>query len=361
MADGFYKDVSGLVHLAGGLEMPLEKQQGLITPNADFFICHDAPTPIIAEEGWSLSVEGDAVTNPLSLSRADLEAMEQVTLPVLIECAGNHRQLFEDVMGEPLNRRPHLVELRWHLGGLGMAEWQGVRLADVLTMAGITDEAYHVMPVGLDRGREGEDGIRMPMPATKAMHPDTLIALRMNGETLPPDHGFPARTIVPGWVGTYSVKWLDRIEVTREHRWVERNTERYVLMGEAWDANDYAPAKGPLITKHPLRSSLALPWPATLTPGQHRLRGYARGAEEPIVRVTWSADRRATWQDAELLSPSERYAWVEFAFTWDATPGDHALMTRAYDAAGDSQMLDQPFNNGGYVYAMVHPHPVSVA
>lgn len=361
MGDGFYKDVSGLVHLAGGLEMPLEKQQGIITPNVDFFICHDAPTPVIAEEGWRLSVEGDAVTNPLRLSLPDLEAMEQVTLGVLIECAGNHRQLFEDVMGEPLNRRPHVTELRWHLGGLGMAEWQGVRLADVLTMAGITDEAHHVMPVGLDRGKEGDDGICVPMPVGKAMHPDTLIALRMNGEPLPPDHGFPARTIVPGWVGTYSIKWLDRIEVTREHRWVERNVERYVLMGEAWNGEDFSPAKGPPITKHPIRSSLALPWPARFLVGPQRLRGYARGAEEPIVRVTWSADHGETWQDAELLSPSDRYAWVEFAFTWDATPGDHVLMTRAYDAAGDCQVLDQPFNNGGYVFSMVHPHPVVVA
>jgi DMSO/TMAO reductase YedYZ molybdopterin-dependent catalytic subunit len=178
---------------------------------------------------------------------------------------------------------------------------------------------------------------------------------------LPPDHGFPARTIVPGWVGTYSIKWLGRITVSSEHMWVVRNTRRYVMMGDAWSKDDYAPARGAPITRHPIRSSLALPWPAKLERGRQRIRGYARGAEEPIVRVEWSADRGATWQDAELVSPSARYAWVEFAFTWDATPGEHALMTRATDTAGDTQPMSQPFNDGGYMFSMVHPHPVTVS
>ena len=360
MSDGYVKDVSGLIALSDAREMPFETQEGLITPNDRFFICHEAPTPVVAADGWRLSVEGDAVSIPLSLSLSNLEAMEQVELGAVIECAGNHRRLFEDVMGEPLDRRPDVTEIRWRLGGVGMAGWRGVRLGDVLTLAGIAGDAHHVMPVGLDRGKEDDDGIRIPLPADKALHPDTLIALRMNGEPLPADHGFPARLVVPGWVGTYSIKWLERIEVTRRHLWVKRNTEMYVLMGEAWQGEGHGPARGPNVTKHPIRSSLALAWPARLAPGPQRLRGYARGAEDAIVRVVWSADRGATWRDADLMSPSERYAWVEFAFAWQATPGEHVLMTRAFDAAGEAQLLTQPFNDGGYVFSMVHPHPVTV-
>ena len=182
----------------------------------------------------------------------------------------------------------------------------------------------------------------------------------MNGDPLPADHGYPARLIVPGWVGTYSIKWLGRIVVSSEHMWVVRNTERYVLMGDDWPAEDFAPARGAAITRHPIKSSLALPWPANLEPGSQQIRGFARGAEEPIVRVTWSADGGKTWQDAELLSPCDRYVWVAFAFTWDAATGERALMTRAFDASGESQPMTQPFNHGGYVFSMVHPHPVVV-
>jgi len=356
----FVKDTGGFIPRPGALEAPLERQTGLLTPNDAFFVCSVGATPIVDAGTWRLAIEGDAVTTPLALSYDDLLAMEQHTLPVYVECAGNHRALFETVMHEPLNRRPHMEELLWTLGGVGMATWRGVRLRDVLARAGIKDDAYHVCPIGLDRDAEEPDGVRVPMTAEKALHPDTLIALFMNGEPLPPDHGFPARTIVPGWVGTYSIKWLARIVVSSKHMWVVRNTERYVLMGDAWPADDFAPARGAPITRHPIRSSLALPWPASLERGRREIRGFARGAEAPIVEVTWSADGGATWRDAELLSPTDPYVWVAFAFAWDATPGDHALMTRATDANGDTQPMTQPFNNGGYLFAMVHPHPVVV-
>ncbi|MBT7646015.1 MAG: molybdopterin-dependent oxidoreductase, partial [Rhodospirillaceae bacterium] len=317
MSSGYVKDLSALTMLASGVEMPLDLQDGLITPNDRFFLCHAEPTPVVQAQGWSLGIEGNGVTTPLCLSLADLQAMEQVTVRAVIECAGNQRQLFEDVLGEPLNRRPEETELRWTLGGVGMADWRGVRLRDVLERAGITDDACHVMPISIDTSDEEPDGMRIPLPAAKALDPDTLIALEMNGEPLPADHGFPARLITPGWVGTYSIKWLDRIEVSREHRWVARNTLRYVMMGEAWADRNWSPARGPQITEHPVRSSLALPWSgATLAPGQHRLHGFARGGETAIVHVTWSSDGGTTWRDAELLSPSQRYAWVRFACDW---------------------------------------------
>jgi DMSO/TMAO reductase YedYZ molybdopterin-dependent catalytic subunit len=361
MTSGYVKDLSKLTMLASGVETHLEDQDGLITSTDRFFLCHEEPTPVVDAGTWSLAIVGDAVTNPLRLSLDDLRAMEQVDLRCVMECAGNHRQLFEDVMGEPLDRRPDQTELRWTLGGVGMADWRGVRLRNVLIQAGIAADAYHVMPVGIDRTAEEPEGCCIPLPAAKALHPDTLIALEMNGAPLLHDHGFPARLVTPGWVGTYSIKWLDRIEVTREHRWVSRNTIRYVMMGEPWAEGDWGPARGPQVTEHPVRSSLALPWPqAELAAGRQRLHGFARGGEAPIVHVAWSCDHGTTWRDAELLSPSETYAWVRFAFDWDAEPGDHVLMTRASDAAGRIQPMTQPFNHGGYLFHMVHPHAISV-
>jgi DMSO/TMAO reductase YedYZ molybdopterin-dependent catalytic subunit len=361
MTSGYVKDLSELTLLASGVEMPLERQEDLVTPNDRFFLCHVEPTPVVDEQGWELAITGDAVSRPMTLSRAELQAMEQVDLRCVIECAGNQRQLFEDVLDEPLNRRPEETELRWTLGGVGMADWRGVRLRDVLERAGITPDAHHVTPFGVDTSDEEPDGSCIPLSSAKALDPDTLIALEMNGEPLPVDHGFPARLITPGWVGTYSIKWLQRIEVTREHRWVSRNTIRYVMMGDAWADEDWGPARGPQITEHPVRSSLALPWPqATLPPGRNRLHGFARGGEAAIVHVAWSCDDGVTWRDAELLSPTWKYAWVRFALDWDAVPGRHAIMTRATDAAGRTQPMTQPFNDGGYLFNMVHPHAICV-
>ena len=361
MTSGYVKDLSALTMLASGVEMPLDRQDDLVTPNARFFLCHVEPTPVVDEQGWELAIAGDAVSRPTTLSRTDLQAMEQVDLRCVIECAGNQRQLFEDVLNEPLNRRPEETELRWTLGGVGMADWRGVRLKDVLELAGVTPDAHHVTPFGVDTSDEEPDGSCIPLPAAKALDPDTLIALEMNGETLPVDHGFPARLITPGWVGTYSIKWLQRIEVTREHRWVSRNTIRYVMMGDAWADGDWGPARGPQITEHPVRSSLALPWSgATLSAGHHRLHGFARSGETAIVHVAWSCDDGVTWHDAELLSPSQKFAWVRFAVDWDAVPGKRTIMTRATDAAGRTQPMTQPFNDGGYLFHMVHPHPIFV-
>ena len=163
----FVKDASGFIQRPGALEAPLERQTGLLTPNDAFFVCSAGTTPIIDAGTWRLGIEGDAIDKPLALTYDDLLAMEQHTLPVYLECAGNHRALFETVMNEPLNRRPHMEELLWTLGGVGMAEWRGVRLRDVLTRAGINDSAYHVCPIGLDHDDDEPDGIRVPITAEK--------------------------------------------------------------------------------------------------------------------------------------------------------------------------------------------------
>ena len=358
--DGYVKDVSGFAPIGGAMEPPFERQQGFLTRNEDFFVCSYA-TPRIDPATWRLELTGDGLARPLTLDHATLAAMPQRTVAAYLECAGNHRTLFESVLGKDLSARSDVTITRWRLGGVGMAEWRGVSLRDVLALAGLAPGAAHVMPVGVDvNAEEDDDGVRVPLPLEKALDPDTLVALEMNGAPLPPDHGFPARLIVPGWVGTYSIKWLGRIEVSRDRPWVPRNTRMYVLMGPQWPSERYAPARGAPVTRHPIRSSLALPLPATLAPGRHRLHGYARGNDHPVTAVAWSADAGATWREAEIVSPPARWAWTQFAFDWDAVPGEHTLMTRATDASGATQPMTIPFNLGGYLFDMVHPHPVTV-
>jgi len=201
------KNTAGFVIKNRSLEQPLHQQHTYLTPTDQFFVCNSGTTPQIAAEDYRLTIRGDAASTEISLSLADLQALPQRTVPAIIECAGNHRVLFEDVMGEQLNKRPDVIELKWGLGAVGMAEWRGVPLRLLLDRAGITDAAYHVCFTGGEAdSRDGE--VKVPIPVAKAMDVDTIIALEMNGAPLPLDHGFPARANVPGSIGTCSVKCL---------------------------------------------------------------------------------------------------------------------------------------------------------
>ena len=301
---------------------------------------------------WRLSVGGDAVERPLQLSYDDIRALPSRSLVCYLECAGNHRSMFEILNGQATSGT------QWGTGGIGNAEWTGVPLRDVLAAAGIGPDAVSVLLVGLD-AEAPEGGFRRVLPAQKAMHPDTLLAYAMNGEDLPPDHGFPLRAVVPGWVGSSSIKWLGRIEVSSEQLWTRNNTTSYVLIGD-----DYTPegrADGEVITTQVVNSALALPWPAELRAGSHRLRGYASSPHGPVTRVEWSADAGGTWSEADVEAPSSRYSWAMFEFTWRAIPGAHTLMTRATDKAGNTQPAKVPPNAKGYLFNQPLPHPIRVA
>ena len=139
------------------METPYQTQDDYYTANDRFFVC-SRHTPEVDISHYRLVIEGDGVGNPLALTYDDLLSMEQQVLPVYLECAGNHRSMFETVLGETLDKRPELIELRWGLGAVGMAEWRGVRLRDVLELAEIKPQAVHVCPIGLDV--EAEEGRR---------------------------------------------------------------------------------------------------------------------------------------------------------------------------------------------------------
>ena len=349
----FFKDPAPFVRHPGGvLESRLELQRGLITPNRLFFVRNNSDRRTdIDSAAWRLSVEGDALERPLEFSYDDIRGMPSRSLVCYLECAGNHRSMFETVNGQATSGT------QWGTGGIGNAEWTGVPLRDVLSAAGIRPDAVSVLLIGLD-AEAPEGGFRRALPIQKAIHPDTLLAYAMNGEDLPRDHGFPLRAVVPGWVGSSSIKWLGRIVVSPEQIWTRNNTTSYVLIGD-----DYAPegqADGQAITTQVINSALALPWPAELRAGSHRIRGYASSPAGPVTRVEWSADSGNTWSDADVEAPASRYSWAMFEFPWRATPGDHVLMSRATDMAGNTQPDLLPFNAKGYLFNQPLPHPIRV-
>ncbi len=352
-ASPWFKDSEPFVrHGDTGLEAQLALMDDVRTPTTLFFVRNNSPSSIAVDAGdWRLFVEGDAVTTPLELSYDEIRRLPPRTFVSYLECAGNQRAMFEQLNGRRADGE------QWGTGAVSNAEWTGVPLRDVLSLAGIRGDAVCVLLVGLDT-EAPEQGFRRVLPVEKAMHPDTLLAYEMNGETLPQDHGFPLRAIAPGWVGSSSIKWLDRVVVSRRQLWTRNNTTSYVLIGDDYEPEGDAP--GEVVAEQTIKSALALPWPAELPAGAHRLHGYAHSPGGPIARVEWSADGGASWSDADLAGPQIDYSWVRFEFDWSAGPGEHTILTRATDASGVTQPDEVPFNEKGYLFNQPLPHAIRV-
>lgn len=320
---------------------------GYLVPNDRFFIRSHAPTPTVDVANWALGVEGTGIRQPVSYTYDELwERFPLVSMIRTIECAGNRRVLLGDEYGRTFEGTP------WGRGAIGTAEWTGVRLRDLLEPAGLTSGALEVMPESLDDNR-----FRRPMPLAKAMADDTLVALAMNGQPLPADHGFPARVVVTGWLGAASVKWLSRVEVSEERLYAPWNTDDYVLVGPGFPAQ--GPARGPAITTTPVAALVELPWPARLRPEPRMIRGRAFAGESAVVAVDYRIDG-GHWQRARLNARGPHGAWVRWQFAWTPEPGEHVLRVRATDEHGHTQPEASACNELGYLQHSVLTHPVCV-
>ena len=328
------------------VETRLERLAGYITPNRLFYVRSHCPTPRIDTADWRLRIEGNAVQRPFELDYDTLASLPQVSVIRAIECAGNARSFFAREFGQAADGA------QWGQGAIGVAEWTGVRLRDLLDQAGLNADAHDVLPEALDEKRYGR-----PLPIEKAMADDTLVALAMNGEPLPADHGFPARLIVSGWLGAASVKWLGRIVVDNRPLHTHWNTHDYTLAGPAYPA--IGPADGIPIRTMPVMSVTELAWNAQLSAGPQRIRGRAFSGEGRVRAVQYRLDD-GPWQEAELGEPNIPAAWVRWSFAWQATPGEHVLRVRAIDANGQAQPEHVEWNDHGCLYHAVVTHPFRV-
>lgn len=337
------------IPFGSNMEMRWEQMtgRGFLVPNELFFIRNHTPTPRIDPAAWRLRVEGSGVARPLELTYNDLLSLPDVSVRRYVECAGNGRSFFEVQYGKRASGT------QWRLGAVGVAEWTGVPLREILDRAGLKRTAVDVMPEGLD----GPIRVLRPMSVAKAMEPDTLVVYAMNGHPLPPDHGFPARVLVPGWIGIASIKWVGRIEVSETPLYSPFNTESYVMIGPSYEPQGRA--LGPVLSVQNVKSALELPWPAELRAGRQVIRGRSWGPHA-ITRVEYSLDRSVTWRAARIRDASAPRSWVRWEFEWDARPGDYSLRVRATDAEGNTQPAGVPFNELGYLYNAVVGHPVTV-
>jgi len=331
------------------LEMPIEGFSDYITPINHFFVRSHVYTPRVDLGQWHLTVDGE-VANALTLTMDDLRRMPSVELVSVLECAGNGRSFYE----------PSMPGLQWGHGAVGNGRWRGVRLADVLKRAGLKASPREVLFNGADTPLGTMPDFQRSIPIAKALHPATLLAYEMNGETLPVEHGFPLRLVVPGWAADSWIKWVTSMTVlNREHDgfWMAR---AYRHPGVAVQpGRPVPPEQMQPVTSLRVKSVIATPRDG-LTIAKvgepFTISGAAwSGDAGPVTGVDVSVDSGRTWSAATMRRDQRtEYGWRVWQYGW--TPPREAYYTifaRARDAAGNTQPLDQEWNPSGYVWNVV--------
>jgi DMSO/TMAO reductase YedYZ molybdopterin-dependent catalytic subunit len=350
------------INVGSNAEMRWEAMagQGFYTPIDRFFVRDHTETPLIDVDTWRLRVFGTGLRGAPALDQAvefgyaDLLGMPAETISAFIECAGNGRSFYTTQQNQQVSGTA------WRLGAVGVARWRGVRLATVLERAGLTDAAVDVMPRGLDPefidNGTNLGRVRRPLPVAKALD-DVLLAYEMNGETLPPDHGFPLRLVVPNWVGIASIKWVGDIEVSDAPLVSPWNTRFYRLFGPG-----FPPEGSPPVSRQVTKSAFELPWGAGLAAGHaHTLHGRSWSGNGVIRRVEVSVDGGTNWRRAHLHAATGPHAWQTWHVPWHPRQtGPHELLARAEDQTGTVQPVESTFNTLGYLFGAVARHPVTV-
>ncbi len=324
-------------------ETPVALLDSFITPVENFYVRSHLPVPPVLDPAtWTLALGGEVAT-PLSLTLDEIKKLPKSTVTVTLECAGNGRAFFD----------PPVAGVQWEHGAVGTARWTGVRLAELLKRAGAKPNGKNVVMQAADRPLGTMPDFVRQVPMTKALHADTILAYEMNGQPIPPVHGFPLRAIVPGWEGAYSVKWLNALTVIdhdSDSFWVAtayRYPNRRVTPGAAVDAKDMRPLTGLAV-----KSLITQPASgATLPAGRVAVAGFAWAGENDIARVDVSSDSGATWQPARLVGEQARYTWRRFEFAFTApTPGSYLILSRATDSQGQAQPAVSHWNPSGYLW-----------
>ncbi len=326
-------------------ETPLEQVPSWVTPNRLFFVRNHFEPPVVTDaRAWELTLEG-LVARPMRWTLAQLEAMPQHGVFATVECAGNGRSFLKE----------KAEGVQWGAGAIGHAEWTGVRLRDLLEPAGIKASATEIIFEGADRGEEGGKTMNFSrsLPLAKALHPDTLIALRMNGEALEPNHGAPLRLFVPGWYGVASVKWLRTMRVTDQPYQGYFQTTKYSII-----RGGRRQPLGPGSVKSEVLSPAA---GAQVGAGTVRIAGVAWAGEAGVSRVDVSTDGGRTWHAAHLTGIDQPYSWRQWEALWTVTaPGDYEIVTRAHSSRGETQPIEYDRDNLGYLINVVRPVRVRV-
>ncbi|WP_449407413.1 molybdopterin-dependent oxidoreductase [Microbacterium maritypicum] len=287
------------VTIPEGAELDIPGLSPLFTPNKDFYRVDTALTvPTVDPETWRLVIDG-MVDERVEIGFQDLLDMGLDEYAITLTCVSN------EVGGE-------LV---------GTAKWLGVPVRDVLKKAGVKGDADMV----LSRSVDGYTA-STPLSALTDDGLDAIFAVAMNGEPLPPEHGFPVRMVVPGLYGYVSAtKWVTQLTVTTFEK-----DEAY------WTPRGYS-------AEAPIKFSSRIDTPklgSAVDAGKVAIAGVAWAQTVGIERVEISIDD-GDWQAATLSAPVNEDTWVQWFVEWDATPGTHYVAVRAVNKNGDLQIEER--------------------
>ena len=289
-----------------GVDLELTDLSSFYTPNAEFYRVDTALiVPAVHAEDWSLRIHG-MVERELNLDFAQLIARDLIERDITLACVSNE-------VGGPY---------------IGNARWVGASLAALLEEAGIDPAADQLVSRSVD-------GFTVGTPTTAVTDGrDAMLAVQMNGEPLPLEHGFPVRMLVPGLYGYVSAtKWITELELTTfdafDPYWIRRG----------WA--EQAPIK--------TQSRIDTPRPLAKVPaGPAVIAGVAWAQHRGIERVEVRIDEEP-WREADLAAEDTVDTWRQWRLDWDAaTPGSHTLQVRATDATGATQTEQrvEPFPDG---------------
>lgn len=324
------------------LETPVEYFNTWLTPVPHFFVRNHMHEPSqISADDWRLTIGGE-VDKSITLTLADLSKLETHAVVNTLECAGNGRSL----------HRPQVPGIQWGKGAVSTARFSGPRLRDLLQRAGVKPAGKHVMFRGLDEVPGKVPPFIRSIPVEKALDPDTLVATHMNGAPLTKHHGFPARALVPGWIGAASCKWLAEIKVLDSEfvgnfmNPAYRMPNQPIKPGDAVKPEDTHPVTG-LSVKSVISGPLD---GSSLRTGRVTVHGAAWAGEADVVKVEVSTDGGASWNPASLGHEQAHYAWRLWTYDWKANRGDYTVLSRATDSQGRIQPATPFWNPSGYLY-----------
>lgn len=289
--------------------------QTLVQRNSDFYVVtkNAAGDPVLSTRDWRLIVDG-AVNRPVQLDYPTLRGLPAVQVAKTLECISN------------LTAKCELTSFGCDL--ISTAQWTGVRLTDVLALAG------GVKPGVVTIAAISADEYSSALPAAAATDPEVLLVYEMNGEVLPREHGFPVRLLTPDRYGLKNAKWLVNLRpMTQPYMdwWGQRNWSQTAVV-KTMSRID-VPVAG-----------------ARLQAGAQRISGIAYAGTRGIANVEFSSDGGKTWHAATLTPGPGKDTFVQWAGIFPVTVGQSAtLVSRATDGQGNLQIeqfsLPQP--NGG--------------
>lgn len=333
-----------LIRLTGvhpfNVEAPLSDlfNEGFLTSPELFYVRNHGHVPQVKDEeipDWEFSIEG-LVEHPIKLTLRELLAeYEQTTYPVTLVCAGNRRKE-QNVVRKTKG-------FSWGAAGVSTALFTGVVMADVLKKAKPTRKARYVCMEGADKLPNGHYGTSVKLNWVMDPNRGMMLAHKMNGEMLRPDHGKPLRVVIPGQIGGRSVKWLKRIIITDQpsDNWYHIYDNRVLptTVSPEESANNPAWWMDERYAIYDLSTNSAIAYPAHEeqlcligSEPNYRVKGYAYGGGgRRVTRVEVSVDKGKSWRLAKIDYAEDRYreadpqelyggtvdfSWRESSFCW---------------------------------------------